>query len=166
MGDMNGDGKRNMGDVAKLYGHVRGTNPVMDSQILINADMNSDGKLNIGDTARIYAFVRGTDSIGIVDAAYALAPGATLSGLVTLTGQIQSIVIDYSSQRGDIDVLITLAGREDQPILCHGLKGAGIENLAVGDVITVVGTITKHQYSTGISVVQFDAGCTLKEVQN
>ena len=165
MGDMNGDGKRNMGDVARLYGHIRGTNAVLDSQILVNADMNGDGKLNIGDTARIYAFIRGTDPIGIVDAAYALAPGATLSGLVTLTGEIQSIVIDYSSQRDDIDVQIILKGREDMPILCHGLKGAGIENLAVGDVITVMGTITKHQYSTGISVVQFDAGCTLKAVE-
>lgn len=50
-GDVNGDGKLNMGDVAKLFAAVRmGTD--LDMTI---ADVTGDGKLNMGDVAKLLA---------------------------------------------------------------------------------------------------------------
>jgi hypothetical protein len=59
MGDVSGDGRLNMGDVAKLYSHVRNTNLLTDDEALARADFNGDGRVNIGDVARIYAHIRG-----------------------------------------------------------------------------------------------------------
>ena len=56
-GDMNGDGRRNMGDVAKLYAHIRGSQP-LGQEALGNADFTGDGKINMGDTAGLYAHIR------------------------------------------------------------------------------------------------------------
>jgi hypothetical protein len=54
---MNGDGRLNMGDVAKLYAHIRGSQP-LGQEALGNADFTGDGKINMGDTARLYAHIR------------------------------------------------------------------------------------------------------------
>lgn len=56
-GDMNGDGRLNMGDVAKLYAHIRGSQ-TLGQEALGNADFTGDGKINMGDTARLYAHIR------------------------------------------------------------------------------------------------------------
>lgn len=56
-GDMNGDGRLNMGDVAKLYAHIRGRQN-LGQEALGNADFTGDGKINMGDTARLYAHIR------------------------------------------------------------------------------------------------------------
>ena len=52
-----------------------------------------------------------------------------------------------------------MEGHEDQPIQCYRLKGEGAAELAVGDVITVTGTLSTYK-----SKVQFKAGCTVDAV--
>ena len=59
-GDINGDGKVNVGDVSRLYSHIRGIRLITDLDALSRADLTGDGKLNIGDTARVYSLVRTT----------------------------------------------------------------------------------------------------------
>ena len=58
-GDMDGSGMINMGDVAMLYGHIRGTSVCTDAYRLQCGDVNGDG-LNIGDVAGMYAHIRGS----------------------------------------------------------------------------------------------------------
>ena len=59
-GDVNADGKVNIGDVARIYSHVRSTEMVEDLYALQCADLDQNGKYNIGDVARCYATIRGT----------------------------------------------------------------------------------------------------------
>ena len=62
IGDIDGNGKVNIGDVAKLNGHIKGTAPLTDEYILECANVNG-GKLNIGDTASLYGHIRGTKKL-------------------------------------------------------------------------------------------------------
>ena len=56
-GDLTGDGKVNVADVAKLYNHIRGTG-ALTGYDLACADYLADGYVNVGDTASLYAYVR------------------------------------------------------------------------------------------------------------
>jgi len=58
LGDVNGDGKINIGDVDLLYQYVRGRRTLAAEQIAAS-DVNKDGKINIGDVDRLYQFIRG-----------------------------------------------------------------------------------------------------------
>lgn len=58
MGDADGNGKVNIGDVVKLNAHSRAVAPITDEYLLQCANVNG-GKLNIGDVAVLYAHVRG-----------------------------------------------------------------------------------------------------------
>ncbi len=57
-GDVNGDGKMNIGDVARIYAHVKGASVIVDDDTLICADITGDGTVNIGDVARLYGYIR------------------------------------------------------------------------------------------------------------
>lgn len=57
-GDVSGDGKVNMADVAKIFAHVRKKKVITDSEILLIADMNGDGKINMGDVSMLFKAVR------------------------------------------------------------------------------------------------------------
>ena len=59
-GDVTGDGKVNVGDVSKVYAHVKGSVPIEDEYLKGCANVSGDKDLNIADTARIYAHARGT----------------------------------------------------------------------------------------------------------
>lgn len=59
-GDVNADGKVNMGDTARIYSHIRDTGVIEDAYARLCADLDQNGKLNIGDVARCYAAIRGT----------------------------------------------------------------------------------------------------------
>ena len=100
-----------------------------------------------------------TDPAEIVDAAYALTDGASLPYTATLTGTITAVDTPWSEQYGNITVTIAVAGSEDQPIMCFRLKGDGADKLAVGDVITVTGTLKNYK-----GTIEFDAGCKLDAV--
>ncbi len=56
-GDINGDGKVNLGDVSRIYSHIRSVRLITDEEALKRADLSGDGKLNIGDVARAYTVV-------------------------------------------------------------------------------------------------------------
>jgi hypothetical protein len=58
-GDINGNGTVNMGDVAKLYAHIRATASLNEAE-LAQADINGDGSINIGDTSKLYRTIRDT----------------------------------------------------------------------------------------------------------
>ena len=58
-GDVTGDGKLNIMDVARLYAHIKGTGLITDVNVLITADYTGDGKINILDIAGLYAHVQG-----------------------------------------------------------------------------------------------------------
>lgn len=60
VGDVNGDGRVNIGDAARVYSHARGTSTITDPYGVACADINSDNRINVGDAARVYAHVRGT----------------------------------------------------------------------------------------------------------
>lgn len=59
IGDIDGNGKINVGDVSKLNSHLKGTNKITDEYMLLCANVNG-GSLNMGDTASLYAHIKGT----------------------------------------------------------------------------------------------------------
>ena len=63
LGDVTGDGRVNVGDTAKLYGHIKKTSPLTDEYVLLCADSSGDGRLNIGDVAKIYAHAKGSGKL-------------------------------------------------------------------------------------------------------
>lgn len=62
IGDIDGNGKINVGDVAKLYSHIRKTAVLTDEYQLLCANVNG-GSLNVGDVANIYSHIRGTKKL-------------------------------------------------------------------------------------------------------
>lgn len=143
LGDVTGDDKLNLGDVSKLYAHIRGTG-LLDEAILSRADFNQDGRVNIGDAAGVYAYVRGTDPSSIVDSAYALAEGTELPYDVTLTGRVSAIKELYDPDYDNVSVFIQVPGRLNNPILVYRLEGYKLGRIAVGDTITVKGRLRNH----------------------
>lgn len=59
LGDVTGDGRINVGDVARIYGHIKKTMVVTDPYVLLCVDVTGDGRINVGDTARLYGRIRG-----------------------------------------------------------------------------------------------------------
>ena len=96
----------------------------------------------------------------IVDEAYALESGESLPYNATLKGEITKINTAYSSQFNNITVTIVVEGKETKPIMCYRLKGEGADTIAVGDTITVTGTIKNYN-----GTIEFDTGCTLDAVE-
>jgi hypothetical protein len=94
--------------------------------------------------------------VEIVDAAYELASGASMSEAVTLTGVITRVNTAYDTGYKNVTVTITIEGREDKPIMCYRMKGDGADVIAVGDTITVTGKIKNYN-----GTIEFDTGCTL-----
>lgn len=62
IGDVDGNGKVNIGDVAKINAHIKGTAELTNAYMLQCANVNG-GKLNIGDSASLYAHIRGTKKL-------------------------------------------------------------------------------------------------------
>ena len=78
----------------------------------------------------------------VLDEAANLAADATLSGDRTLTGTIKTIIEPYTADYKNISFILT-DGIAD--IEVHRGKGTGIENLTVGDTVTVTGTIKNYK---------------------
>lgn len=62
-GDVTGDGKVNMGDVARIYAHIKGSTLLTDPDALAAADVSGDGKINLGDTSRLLAHTTGKNPL-------------------------------------------------------------------------------------------------------
>ena len=119
-----------VGDVISVFGQIK----------------NYKGTVEFNTGCTLY-ILPPSDPAQIVEEAYALAEGEELPYEATLTGKITSIDDPYSDQYKNITVTMVVEGCEDQPIKCYRMKGEGVENLQVGDTITVVGTI-KNFYGT------------------
>lgn len=100
----------------------------------------------------------------IVNAAWALAPGATY-GECTLTGVVTEITDAYSTQYKNITFVIVVAGIADKPITVYRAKGDCADKIAVGDTVTVTGTLLNFVYPDADpsepGLVEFTSGCTL-----
>ena len=102
----------------------------------------------------------GTDDVAkILNDAYALEQGKKMDKEVTLTGKVTSVDTPYSAQYKNVTVTITIDGFADKPIKCFRLAGNGVDTLAVGDTVTVTGTIVNYQ-----GTIEFDAGCTANAI--
>lgn len=99
------------------------------------------------------------DSAAILDEAFALAEGEYLQGERTLTGTIVRVITPYSEKYDNITVEIRVPGSENRPIQCFRLEGSGVEELNVGDSITVTGQIVNYK-----GIIEFDAGCLLVDM--
>ena len=62
IGDIDGNGKINVGDVSKLNGHIKGSNKLTDEYMILCANVNG-GKLNMGDVSVLYAHIKGTKKL-------------------------------------------------------------------------------------------------------
>ena len=91
-----------------------------------------------------------TDPATILNKAYALQDGESIIGVFVLTGTITRY--QFNSEFGDAGITIVVEGFEDMPMFCFQTKGVGVENLKVGDVITVTGTVIKNYMGT----IEFD----------
>ena len=58
-GDISGDGRINVGDVSKLYAHVKQTS-LLSGDTLFVADTSGDNRINVGDVSKLYAHVKQT----------------------------------------------------------------------------------------------------------
>lgn len=58
LGDVTGDGRVNVGDVARIYGHIKKTSVVTDPYVLLVVDVTGEGRINVGDTARLYGRIK------------------------------------------------------------------------------------------------------------
>ena len=94
-------------------------------------------------------------SARVVLFAYSLEDGAALSHSSTVTGVISAIPSAYSADYKNITVNIDVPGLAggDYTVQCYRLNGG--EDLAVGDEITVTGTIKNYK-----GTIEFDKGCT------
>lgn len=122
-------------------------------------DKPSDDKPSDDKPSDDKPVVAPTKPADIVDAAYALDKDEKLPYNSTLTGKITKVDTAYNEQYKNITVTIAVAGRETKPIQCFRLTGTGVENLAVGDTITVTGNLINYN-----GKVQFDAKCNLDKV--
>ena len=83
-----------------------------------------------------------TDPATILNMAYALQEGQSITGVFVLTGTITTY--SYNADFGDAGITIVVEGFEEMPMFCYQTKGMGVENLKVGDVITVTATVIKN----------------------
>ena len=99
-----------------------------------------------------------TDPGEILAAAYKLAEGKALPYQATLTGTVIEIDSPYDPGYGNISVVIEVEGYPQYPILCYRLKGTGVDQIAVKDLITVTGIIKNYK-----GTIEYDAGCIMTE---
>ncbi len=93
------------------------------------------------------------DQKALLKAAFSLGEGAAMDYPAVVTGVITEIPTEYSAEYGNITVNMEFDG---QILQCYRLSGAGVENLAVGDTITVAGIIKNYK-----GLIEFDKGCLL-----
>ena len=99
-----------------------------------------------------------TDPGEILKAAYALKQDEALPYQATLTGTVTEIDSPYDPNYGNISVVIEVEGYEQYPILCYRLKGTGVDEIAINDLITVTGIIKNYK-----GTIEYDAGCMMTE---
>lgn len=99
------------------------------------------------------------EALALLEEAYALGSGQSLSHTATLTGTVTSIDTPWSDRYENISVVIQVGDHADMPILCFRLEGNGAQHLKKGDTITVTGILTNYK-----GTIEFDEGCRLDAV--
>ena len=99
------------------------------------------------------------DYTALLDAAYTLEDGLAMNEPCTMSGVITKIDTPWSADYKNITVTMVVNGVEDKPIMCYRLQGEGADALAIGDYITVTGTIKNYK-----GTIEFDAKCNLDNV--
>lgn len=119
---------------------------------------NYNGTIEFDSGCTLVGFgeIKALDPEKVLEAAYALEPGASMKESVTLTGVINAVNTPWSEDYQNITVTIVVGDAEDKPVQCYRLTGEGAKDLAVGDTITVTGTIQNYN-----GTIEFNAGCTL-----
>ena len=139
---------------------VTGTIKNYKGTIEFDAGCTLDYVRSAGAAEEVPVVTAPENPVEIVTAAYALKDGEVLPYTATLTGKITEIGTPWNDQYGNITVTITVDGADDKPIVCFRLKGDGAKDLAVGNTITVTGSIKNYQ-----GTIEFDAGCKLDAVK-
>ena len=146
---MKGEGADQIGtgDTITVSGMIKKFNSIIE----FDAGCTLDAWEDTGKEAIIYE-----TPAEIMDAAYALETGATLSDghAYTLTGVITAVNFAYSESYGSASVTILVNGT-DKELYCYKLAGEGADKVKVGDTITATGSIKNYN-----GKVEFD-GCTL-----
>ncbi len=97
----------------------------------------------------------------ILNAAFSLQPGESLSQEVTLTGKVLNIEDPFSADFLNITVNIKV---NDKTLKCYRMKGNGIDKIKAGDTITVQGYIMNYngtiEFATGCEMTKRVAGTT------
>ncbi len=151
-----------VGDYITVTGTIKNYNGTIefDAGCTLDALVKGEGSTAQDPVEEVPAVdPTGMSAAEILDAAYALEVGAAFGAPCTLTGVITEVNTPYSEQYGNITVTIVVDGKEDKKIECFRLVGDGNAELAVGDTITVTGTIKNYN-----GKIEFDAKCNLDAV--
>ena len=129
---------------------------------------NYKGTIEFNSGCVLVGFGEIISQANILNNAYKLAEGQSMTSQTALAGVITEITDAYSEKYGNITVIMVCDGKEDQPIMCYRLKGEGADKLAVGDKIGVAGTIKNYkgtiEFDSGCVLVDFDAVADVREV--
>lgn len=96
----------------------------------------------------------------VLKEAYALGKGECLPYETTLTGAVTAINTMYNPEYQNITVTMEVDGYDQYPIMCYRMKGANVENLQIGNIITVTGTIKNYN-----GTIEFDYGCMMEKCE-
>lgn len=120
---------------------------------------NYKGTIEFDQGCVLVGYGEHKDYTALLEAAYTLEDGLAMNEPCTMSGVITKIDTPYSTDYKNITVIMVVNGVEDKPIMCYRLQGEGCEGLAVGDYITVTGTIKNYK-----GTIEFDAKCNLDNV--
>ena len=120
---------------------------------------NYKGTIEFDAKCELIGYGEFVDQKALLKAAFALGEGASLDYPAVMTGVISAIDTPWSEDYKNITVTIVVAGLEDYKIMCYRLSGEGAADLAVGDTITVTGTLKNYK-----NTIEFDQGCTLVSI--
>ena len=160
------------------YGNIT-VDMEIDGQIVEAYRLSGEGAkdLAVGDTITVAGMIKNYNGLVEFDkgcklvpndlyhsvknalSGYKLQDGEAQEVAKTITGVISNIDTAWSEDYKNITVTIVVAGLEDYKIMCFRLSGEGAADLAVGDTITVTGTLKNYK-----NTIEFDQGCTLVSI--
>ncbi len=142
---LSGDGAENLaiGDAITVEGTLK----------------NYNGTIEFDKGCKLVGYGEIVSQKSIVDAAYALEAGVSMTAPTALCGEVISIDTAWSDEYQNITVTIVCDGLTDQPIQCYRLSGEGAQTLDVGSEIGVYGTIKNYK-----GTIEFDKGCVIVPV--
>ena len=117
---------------------------------------NYKGTIEFDAKCELIGYGEFVDQKALLKAAFALGEGASMDYPAVMTGVIVKIPTPWSEDYGNITVDMEIDG---QIVEAYRLSGEGAKDLAVGDTITVAGTLKNYK-----TTIEFDQGCTLVSI--